>query len=140
MSDLAAILMSTIVVVLVAEIVPMSYTTGPSKYKVAYTCAPLVNICIKIYYIIAYSIARGLDKLLGVHDTSHIKRWDFIAFINDKKKVNFIWSLELFTSIINNNFQSNICWISIYKCIKNHDTKKWCTCFVYEWWNYWINH
>jgi len=90
MPDWAAILTSTIVVVLVAEIVPMSYTTGPSKYKVAYACAPLVDICIKIYYIIAYPIARGLDKLLGFHDTSHIKRRDFIAFINDKKKVIFI--------------------------------------------------
>ncbi len=66
----------------------MSYTTGPSKYKVAYKCAPLVDICIKVYYIIAYPIARGLDKLLGVHDTSHIKRRDFIPFINEKKKVN----------------------------------------------------
>lgn len=82
MPDWAAILMSTLAVVIVAEIVPMSYTTGPSKYNVAYSCAPLVDLCIKAYYIIAYPIARGLDKLLGVHDTCHIKRRDFLAFVN----------------------------------------------------------
>jgi hypothetical protein len=36
---------------------------------------------------VAYPIARGLDKLLGVHDTSKIKRRDFLALVNDKKKV-----------------------------------------------------
>jgi hypothetical protein len=40
MPDWAAILMSTFAVVIVTEIVPMAYTTGPSKYKVAYFCAP----------------------------------------------------------------------------------------------------
>ena len=87
MPDWAAILMSTFAVVIVAEIVPMAYTTGPSKYKVAYFFAPMVNVCIKIYYIFAYPIARGLDKLLGVHDDTHIKRADFMAFVNDKKEV-----------------------------------------------------
>jgi hypothetical protein len=81
--DWAAILMSTFAVV--TEIVPMSYTTGPSKYKVAYTCTLLVNLCIKAYWVIAYPIARGLDRLLGVHDTTHIKRSDFLAFVNRKE-------------------------------------------------------
>jgi hypothetical protein len=87
MPDWAAILMSTFAVVIVAEIVPMSYTTGPSKYKVAYTCTPLVDLCIKVYWVISYPIARGLDRLLGFHDTTHIKRNDFLAFVNDRKEV-----------------------------------------------------
>jgi hypothetical protein len=87
MPDWAAILMSTFAVVIVAEIVPMSYTTGPSKYKVAYTCTPLVDLCIKVYWLISYPIARGLDRLLGAHDTTHIKRNDFLAFVNDRKEV-----------------------------------------------------
>jgi CBS domain containing-hemolysin-like protein len=90
MPDWAAIIVSSIIVVIVAEIVPMSATTGPNKVKLAYLGSPLVDFFIKVYYILAYPIARGLDKLLGVLDTSKIKRRDFLAFINDKKKVIFI--------------------------------------------------
>ena len=82
MSDWAAILTSTIAVVIVAEIVPMSATTGPQKVKLAYLGAPLVDIMIKVYYVIAYPLARGLDRLLGVYDTSKLKRRDFLALIN----------------------------------------------------------
>lgn len=56
----------------------MSATTGPNKVKLAYLGAPLVDIMVKVYYFIAYPIARGLDKLLGIHDTSKLKRRDFI--------------------------------------------------------------
>jgi hypothetical protein len=87
MPDWAAILTSTVAVVIVAEIVPMSATTGPQKVELAYLGAPLVDIMIKVYYIIAYPIARGLDKLLGIHDTSKLKRRDFLELINYKKKV-----------------------------------------------------
>lgn len=90
MPDWAAILVSTFAVVIVAEIAPMSYTTGPNKYQAAYFCAPLVDLCIKVYYVIAYPIARGLDRLLGIHDDTHIKRGDFLAFVNDKKAVIFL--------------------------------------------------
>lgn len=60
----------------------MSATTGPQKVHLAYLGAPLVDIMIKIYYVIAYPIARGLDYLLGVHDTSKINRRDFLSLIN----------------------------------------------------------
>lgn len=87
MPDWAAILTSTVAVVIVAEIVPMSYTTGPSKYEIAFIGSPIVDLCIKIFYFIAYPIARGLDALLGVHDSNRIQRRDFLAFVNDKRKV-----------------------------------------------------
>lgn len=89
MPDWAAILTSTVAVVIVAEIVPMSYTTGPNKYEIAYIGSPLVDFCTKIFYFIAYPVARGLDALLDVHDSSKIQRRDFLAFINNKKKVFF---------------------------------------------------
>ena len=122
MPDWAAILMSTFAVVIVAEIVPMSYTTGPSKYKVAYFCAPLVNVCIKVYYVIAYPIARGLDRLLGVHDDTHIKRADFLAFVNDKKKVILLIKIESSRASWDNHVQSVVCGAKLYKCSENYDT------------------
>ena len=82
MPDWAAILFSTFVVLIVAEIVPMSATTGPQKIILAYYGSPLVDLMIRIFYPIAYPIARGLDKLLGCDDTSKLKRRDFLPFIN----------------------------------------------------------
>lgn len=64
MPDWAAILFSTFIVLIVAEVVPMSLTTGQQKYLFAYYGAPLVLLLIKIFYVVSYPIARGLDKLL----------------------------------------------------------------------------
>jgi metal transporter CNNM len=65
MPDWAAILFSTIVVLVVAEVVPMSLSTGNHKYIIAYYGAPLVRWMIIAFWPICYPIARGLDKLLG---------------------------------------------------------------------------
>ena len=65
MPDWAAILFSTVVVLIVAEVVPMSYSTGSHKYIIAYYGAPLVKWMIIAFWPICYPIARGLDKLLG---------------------------------------------------------------------------
>jgi CBS domain containing-hemolysin-like protein len=65
MPDWAAILFSTIIVLIVAEVVPMSYSTGSHKYTIAFYGAPLVSIMIKVFWPVCYPIARGLDKLLG---------------------------------------------------------------------------
>ena len=65
MPDWAAILFSTVVVLIVAEVVPMSYSTGTHKYTIAYYGAPLVKWMILIFWPICYPMARGLDKLLG---------------------------------------------------------------------------
>ena len=64
MPDWAAILFSTFVVLVVAEVVPMSYSTGSHKYTIAYHGAPLVRWLIIAFWPICYPIARGLDKLL----------------------------------------------------------------------------
>ena len=65
MPDWAAILFSTIVVLFVAEVIPMSYSTGSHKYTIAFYGAPLVKVMIKAFWPLCYPIARGLDKLLG---------------------------------------------------------------------------
>ena len=87
MPDWAAILFSTVVVLIVAEVVPMSYSTGTYKYIIAFYGAPLVSVMIKVFWIICYPIARGLDRLLGAEHEERILRSDFLTFINDKKKV-----------------------------------------------------
>jgi fumarate reductase subunit D len=87
MPDWAAILFSTVVVLIVAEVVPMSMSTGPQKYIIAYYGAPLVKILIKLFFLVCYPIARGLDRLLGTDHEERIYRRDFLTFINDKKKV-----------------------------------------------------
>ena len=64
MPDWAAILFSTVIVLIVAEVVPMSYSTGTNKYIIAYYGAPLVSLMIKVFWPVCYPIARGLDMLL----------------------------------------------------------------------------
>jgi hypothetical protein len=42
---------------------------------------------IKLFFLVCYPIARGLDRLLGTDHEERIYRRDFLTFINDKKKV-----------------------------------------------------
>lgn len=80
---------------------------------------------IKVYYIISYPIARGLDKLLGVHDTSKLKRRDFLELINYKKKVTYLHNpLELASPSINNNDKSILCRRAFYECLANNDSNQ----------------
>lgn len=69
MPDWAAILFSTFAVVTVAEIIPMSLSTGRHKIAIAYYGAPLVRGVIIVFYLVAWPIARLLDWLLG-HQSS----------------------------------------------------------------------
>ena len=87
MPDWAAILFSTFVVLVVAEVVPMSWSTGTHKYTIAFYGAPLVKWMIIAFWPVCYPIARGLDKLLGDDHHERIYRRDFLTFINDKHKV-----------------------------------------------------
>jgi CBS domain containing-hemolysin-like protein len=87
MPDWAAILFSTVIVLIVAEVVPMSLSTGSRKYVIAYYGAPLVGLMVKLFWPVCYPIARGLDKLLDRDHEERILRRDFLTFINDKQKV-----------------------------------------------------
>lgn len=60
-----AILLSTFVVLIAAEIVPQAICTGPKKMMIAYYAAPIIQTMIKIACFIVYPMARGLDKVLG---------------------------------------------------------------------------
>lgn len=61
----AAILFSTFIVLIAAEIIPQAFCTGPKKITIAYYAAPIILVMIKVLWIIAYPMAKGLDKLMG---------------------------------------------------------------------------
>jgi len=83
MPDWAAILFSTFIVLVVAEIVPQAYCTGPKKILLAYYASPVILVMIKIFWVLSYPIAKGLDYLLGVHSHERIQHKDFATFLND---------------------------------------------------------
>jgi CBS domain containing-hemolysin-like protein len=89
MPDWAAIIFSTVVVLVVAEVVPMSWSTGSHKYIIAYYGSPLVSLMIKAFWPLCYPMARGLDNLLGGDHEERILRRDFLTFINDRRKVYY---------------------------------------------------
>lgn len=61
----AAILFSTLIVLIGAEIIPQAFCTGPKKVTIAYHAAPVINFMIKFFWILGYPMAKGLDYLLG---------------------------------------------------------------------------
>ena len=87
MPDWAAILFSTFIVLVIGEIVPQAYCTGPKKITIAYYAAPIILTMIKVLWILAYPMAKGLDYLLGVHGHQRIQHKDFANFL--KGSVNF---------------------------------------------------
>jgi metal transporter CNNM len=87
MPDWMAILFSTFIVLIAAEIVPQAVCTGPKKMMIAYWAAPIVNTMRRALFFIIYPIAKGLDSLLGVHSHQRIQHKDFANFLTGN--VNF---------------------------------------------------
>lgn len=83
MPDWAAILFSTFIVLVVAQIIPQAYCTGPKKILLAYYASPIILVMIKIFWVISYPVAKGLDHLLGKHSHQRIQHKDFATFLND---------------------------------------------------------
>jgi len=77
----AAILFSTFVVLIAAEIIPQAFCTGPKKIYIGYRASPIIKVMIKIFWIIAYPMAKGLDYLLGEHNHQRIQHKDFANFL-----------------------------------------------------------
>jgi CBS domain containing-hemolysin-like protein len=61
----AAILVSTVAILIVGEIVPMSFFTGPNKVQIAYFFSPLVVFLMKATWIFNYPCAMLLDRMFG---------------------------------------------------------------------------
>ena len=84
MPDWLAILVSTFAVLFVAEIIPQAYCTGPKKIELAYYATPIIQGMIKILWILAYPMSKGLDYLLGIHGHNRIAHKDFANFLKGK--------------------------------------------------------
>ena len=83
MPDWLAIITSSVLVLIVAEIVPQAFCTGPHKIKIAYYASPIILVMIKVFYILAYPTARLLDYLLGTEHDERIQHKDFATFLNE---------------------------------------------------------
>ena len=83
MPDWLAILTSTVIVVIAAEIIPQAFCTGPHKIVIAYYASPMIKAMIKVFWIISYPTAKLLDYLVGEEHDEKIQHKDFGAFLNE---------------------------------------------------------
>lgn len=67
MPAMAAILVSTSVVLVFGEVVPQAICLGPNQIQIAAGVAPIVKWLILLFYPICYPISKGLDFFLGHH-------------------------------------------------------------------------
>ena len=70
----AAILISAIGVVIVAEIIPMSVCTGPKKLQIAAFCGPFIKVLMCCLWCLAAPSGKILDWLLGGHEKIRYKK------------------------------------------------------------------
>lgn len=83
MPDWLAIITSTVLVLIVAEIIPQAFCTGVHKIKIAYYASPIILVLIKIFWIVGYPTAKFLDYLLGAEHDERIQHKDFGTFLNE---------------------------------------------------------
>jgi metal transporter CNNM len=76
-----AILFSTIIVLIAAEIIPQAFCTGSKKIVIAFYASTVILLMIKIFWIVSYPIAKCLDYLLGEHHHHRIQHKDFANFL-----------------------------------------------------------
>jgi len=63
-----AIIISTVAVVVLGEVLPQAYCTGPHKVSIAYFFVPFIRSLQCILYIFVQPITYVLDNWLGHHE------------------------------------------------------------------------
>lgn len=96
---LLAFLLSTFLILIFAEIVPMAICTGPNALKIASESVPLVRILIFVVWPIAKPLGWILDKLLHhdpgqIYDREELKRL-FTVHAKQHQNVSGLKSSEL---------------------------------------------
>ena len=76
MPPTAAVLVSSVFLVLLGEIIPQSICTGKNQVLIAYKCTNVVNFLMWILSPIVNPIAKFLDYLLGEHQKTRFKKKD----------------------------------------------------------------
>lgn len=67
-----AVLISIVFVIIIGEILPQAYCTGPAQLSIATAMAPLIRVLMFLMSVVTIPIAMFLDWLLG---TNHSNRW-----------------------------------------------------------------
>lgn len=67
MPEIAAIILSTTVVLIFGEVLPQAICLGENQMKIAAMMAPVTKGLMFALYIICNPIAKALDAILGVH-------------------------------------------------------------------------
>jgi metal transporter CNNM len=76
-----AIVLSTIMGLIMGEIVPQALCTGPNKIQIARRSVPLVKWMIKLFWFFCYPMGKLLDRILGEHSSHRIERKDLTAML-----------------------------------------------------------
>jgi metal transporter CNNM len=77
----AAVLISSIFVVLFGEVVPSAFTTGPHQLTIAIKLIPYVKVLQSVLYIICYPLSLFLDWILGIHEQTRYPIRDLRALL-----------------------------------------------------------
>jgi hypothetical protein len=88
---------------------------------IAYYACPIISIMTKILWIIIYPMAKGLDKLLGVHNHHRVQHKDFANFLTGN--VIKILIIENVKKNIKNASYFNIV-AEMSKSLRSNDTFK----------------
>jgi len=76
-----AVIISTTLVLILGEVLPQAYCTGPNQIQIARAMAPVIRFLMCFFYPICYPISVGLDHLLGLHGKTRFIKKDLKALI-----------------------------------------------------------
>ncbi len=76
-----AVLISIVFVIIIGEILPQAYCTGPAQLSIATSMAPLIRILMFLMSLITIPIAKSLDWLLGTNHSNRYKKEDLKTMI-----------------------------------------------------------
>jgi len=76
-----AVIISTTLVLILGEVLPQAYCTGPKQIQIARAMAPVIRFFMFIFYPICYPISVFLDNLLGLHGKTRFVKQDLKALI-----------------------------------------------------------
>ena len=77
----AAVIISTVFVVLFGEVIPQAYCTGPNQLSIAAQAAAPTRLLMFITAPLCVPLGKTLDRILGVHSKTRFMKQDLKALI-----------------------------------------------------------
>lgn len=81
MNETMSIICAVFLVLVMGEIIPQAYCTGPDQIKIASSLCGIVDILMKVTSPFSYPIALSIDYLLGVHGVTRFDNEELKALI-----------------------------------------------------------